>query len=76
LKGKEVTPVKRQGLTLDCNAIVSLLRFAYVPLAREVLFLGVAVLAYIGSAPGKQRRPLVEELQLEATGLPKHTQKY
>lgn len=73
---QEVTPFKRQGLTLGCYAVASLLSFAYVLLTREVLFLGVAVLAYAGSAPGKQRGSLVEELQLEATGLPKHTLKY
>ena len=70
------TPFSRQGLTLGCYIGASLCSLGYVLLTREVLFLGVAFLAYMGSAPGKQRGSLVEELQLEVTGLPKHTLKY
>lgn len=71
-----VTPLSRQGLTLGCYISASLCSLGYVVLTRQVLFLGVAWLAYLGSAPGKQRGSLIEELQLEVTGLPKHTLKY
>lgn len=70
------TPFSRQGLTLGLYIVAALLGVGYVLLSREYLFLGVALLAYMGSLPGRQRGSLVEEIQLEATGLPRHTLKY
>lgn len=70
------TPFSRQGLTLGLYVTASLCGLGYVLLTREVLFLGVALLAYMGSAPGRQRGSLVEELQLEVSGLPRNTLKY
>lgn len=70
------TPFSRQGLTLGLYIGAALLGAGYVLLSREYLFLGVALLAYMGSLPGRQRGSLVEEIQLEATGLPRHTMKY
>lgn len=76
IRWQTTTPFSRQGLTLGCYVAASLLSLGYALLTREALFLGVAVLAYMGSAPGKQRGSLIEELQLEVTGLSKHTLKY
>jgi hypothetical protein len=70
------TPFSRQGLTLGLYIATALLGAAYVLLTREFLFLGIALLAYAGSLPGRQRGSLVEEMQLEVTGLPRHTLKY
>jgi hypothetical protein len=70
------TPFSRQGLTLGLYIAAALLGAAYVLLTREFLFLGIALLAYGGSLPGRQRGSLVEEMQLEVTGLPRHTMKY
>jgi hypothetical protein len=70
------TPFSRQGLTLGLYITTALLGAAYVLLSREFLFLGIALLAYAGSLPGRQRGSLVEEMQLEVTGLPRHTMKY
>lgn len=70
------TPVSRQTLTFGLYVAAALLGVGYVLLTREVLFLGIVILAYAGSLPGKQRGSLVEEIQIEATGLPRHTMKY
>ena len=70
------TPFSRQGLTLGLYIAAALLGAAYVLLTREYLFLGIALLAYGGSLPGRQRGSLVEEIQLEAAGLHRHTLQY
>ena len=70
------TPFSRQSLTLGLYVAAALLGTAYVLITREYLFLGIALLAYGGSLPGRQRGSLVEEMQLEVTGLPRHTMKY
>lgn len=67
---------ERQSLTLGLYVAATLGGLAYVALTGQVLFLGIAFLAYAGSAPGKQRGSLVEEIQLEAAGLPRRTLKY
>ena len=41
-----------------------------------MLFLGVALLAYLGGSPGKPRGAPVEEIQLAATGLPTRALRY
>ncbi len=66
----------RQGLTLVLYIVATLLGLGYVLLTREFLFLGIALLAYMGSLPGRQRGSLVEEMQLEVSGLPRHTMQY
>ena len=70
------TPFSRQFLTLGLYVAAALLGVGYVLITREYLFLGIALLAYMGSLPGRQRGSLVEEIQLEVTGLPRHTLKY
>lgn len=70
------TPVSRQGLTLGLYIAAAMLGVAYVAVTREILFLGIGLLAYFGSLPGRQRGSLVEEMQLEVSGLPRHTLKY
>lgn len=67
---------ERQSLTLGLYAAATLGGLAYVVLTGQFLFLGIAILAYAGSAPGKQRGSLIEEMQLEAAGLPRRTLKY
>lgn len=66
----------RQGLTLILYVVATLLGLAYVVMTREFLFLGIGFLAYMGSLPGRQRGSLVEEMQLEVSGLPRHTLQY
>lgn len=66
----------RQALTLALYVAATLLGLGYVLLTREFLFLGIALLAYTGSLPGRQRGSLVEEMQLEVSGLPRHTMRY
>jgi hypothetical protein len=66
----------RQGLTLALYVGATLLGLGYALLTREFLFLGIAFLAYMGSLPGRQRGSLVEEMQLEVSGLPRHTLQY
>jgi len=66
----------RQELTLGLYAIAAGASGAYVLLTEEWLFLGLGVLAYAGGARGKQRGALIDEIQLEAIGLPRHTLKY
>lgn len=66
----------RQGLTLALYVVATLLGLGYVLLTREFLFLGIAFLAYMGSLPGRQRGSLIEEMQLEVSGLPRHTTQY
>lgn len=70
------TPFSRQGLTLGLYIVAALLGVGYALITGELLFLGIGFLAYMGSLPGRQRGSLVEEIQLEATGLPRHTTKY
>lgn len=70
------TPFTRPGLTLGLYIAAALLGVGYVLLSHEYLFLGIGFLAYMGSMPGRQRGSLVEEIQMEATGLPRHTLKY
>ena len=69
-------PFSRQFLTLGLYVAAALLGVGYVLITRQYLFLGIALLAYMGSLPGRQRGSLVEEIQLEVTGLPRHTLKY
>lgn len=66
----------RQSLTLGLYIAATLLGLGYVLLTREVLFLGIGLLAYMGSLPGRQRGSLIEEMQLEVAGLPRHTLQY
>ena len=66
----------RQELTLGLYAVATGASGAYVLLTGEWLFLGLGVLAYAGGARGKQRGALIDEIQLEAIGLPRHTLKY
>jgi len=66
----------RQALTLALYVAATLFGLGYVLLTREFLFLGIALLAYMGSLPGRQRGSLVEEMQLEVSGLPRHTMQY
>lgn len=66
----------RQALTLALYVVATLLGLGYVLLTREFLFLGIAFLAYMGSLPGRQRGSLIEEMQLEVSGLPRHTMQY
>ncbi len=66
----------REDLTLGLYAIAAGASGSYVLLTGEWLFLGLGVLAYAGGARGKQRGALIDEIQLEAVGLPRHTLKY
>jgi hypothetical protein len=68
--------ISRQAQTLFLYLNATLAGLLYVVITREFLFLGIAFLAYMGSMPGRQRGSLVEEIQLEVTGLHKHTMKY
>lgn len=68
--------LSRQAQTLFLYLNATLAGLLYVVLTRDFLFLGIAFLAYMGSLPGRQRGSLVEEMQLEVTGLPRHTLKY
>ena len=68
--------ISRQAQTLFLYLNATLAGLLYVVLTREFLFLGIAFLAYMGSMPGRQRGSLVEEIQLEVTGLHRHTLKY
>jgi len=70
------TRQSRQSLTFDLYILATVAALIYVFLTHEFLFLGVAVLAYAGSAPGKRRGGLIDEIQLEAAGLPRRTLKY
>jgi membrane associated rhomboid family serine protease len=68
--------ISRQVQTLFLYVSATLAGLLYVVLTRELYFLGIAVLAYMGSLPGRQRGSLVHEIQLEVTGLHRHTLKY
>ena len=68
--------LSRQAQTLFLYLSATIAGLVYVVLTREFLFLGIAYLAYMGSLPGRQRGSLVEEMQLEVTGLPRHTLQY
>ena len=68
--------ISRQAQTLFLYLNATLAGLLYVVITREFFFLGIAFLAYMGSLPGRQRGSLVEEIQLEVTGLHKHTLKY
>lgn len=70
------TRIRRQSLTLGIYVIATVAAFSYALLTRQFFFLAIGVLAYVGSMPGKQRGSLVEEIQLEAAGLPPQTFKY
>lgn len=70
------TGMSRQGLTLGLYIAATAFGLGYVLLTREFLFLGIALLAYMGSLPGRQRGSLIEEMQLEVSGLPRHTMQY
>ena len=70
------TRQSRQSLTFDLYILATVAALIYVFLTHEFLFLGVAVLAYAGSAPGKRRGGLIDEIQLEVAGLPRRTLKY
>jgi hypothetical protein len=70
------TPFSRQSLTLGLYIVASICGLGYVLLTHKVLFLGIIVLAYLGSLPGRQRGSLIEEMQLEVSGLPRNTLKY
>ncbi|HEX5503021.1 MAG TPA: hypothetical protein VFW96_10385 [Thermomicrobiales bacterium] len=70
------TRVSRQTLTLGVYVIATVFAFSYALLTRQFLFLAIGALAYAGSMPGKHRGSLVEEIQLEAAGLPPQTLKY
>ena len=66
----------RQALTQGLYALAAGAAGVYVLLTGEWLFLGLGALAYAGGARGKQRGALIDEIQLEAVGLPRHTLKY
>jgi hypothetical protein len=68
--------LSRQAQTLFLYLSATLAGLLYVVITREVFFLGIAFLAYMGSLPGRQRGSLVEEIQMEVTGLHRHTMKY
>lgn len=68
--------ISRQAQTLFLYLSATIAGLVYVVLTREFLFLGIAFLAYMGSLPGRQRGSLVEEMQLEVTGLHRHTLQY
>lgn len=73
---KARTRISRQALTLGLYVAATVAGLIHVALSRELLFLGIAFLAYVGSAPGRQRGSLVEEMQMEVSGLPRHLLKY
>jgi hypothetical protein len=68
--------ISRQAQTLFLYLNATLAGLLYVVITREFLFLGIAFLAYMGSMPGRQRGSLIEEMQLEVTGLNKNMLKY
>lgn len=68
--------ISRQAQTLFLYMNATVAALLYVVLTREILFLGIAILAYMGSLPGRQRGSLVEEMQMEVTGLNRHALKY
>lgn len=68
--------LSRQAQTLFLYLSATIAGLLYVVLTREILFLGIAFLAYMGSLPGRQRGSLVEEMQMEVTGLHRHTMQY
>ena len=68
--------ISRQAQTLFLYLNATIAGLLYVVLTREILFLGIAILAYMGSLPGRQRGSLVEEMQMEVTGLNRHALKY
>ena len=68
--------ISRQAQTLFLYMSATIAGLLYVILTREILFLGIAILAYMGSLPGRQRGSLVEEMQMEVTGLNRHALKY
>ena len=70
------TRISRQALTLGLYVAATACGLAHVALSRELTFLGIAFLAYVGSAPGRQRGSLVEEMQMEVSGLPRDLLKY
>lgn len=70
------TSLARGAITTAIYLFAALASLIYAVRTGQLLFLGVAVLAYAGSVPGKQRGSLVEEIQLEAAGLPRHTMYY
>lgn len=70
------TPFSRQRLTSGLYVAAGLLGLVCAALTREVSFLTITVLAYVGGLPGKQRGSLVEEIQLEGAGLSRQTFKY
>ena len=61
----------RPGLIRDLYLLALAGAVAYVALHGSALFLGVAALACVGSVPGQWRGALVEQIQLEAAGLPR-----
>ncbi len=68
--------LSRQAQTLFLYLCATIAGLLYVLLTREILFLGVAILAYMGSLPGRQRGSLVEEMQMEVSGLNRHAMRY
>ena len=66
----------RRGLTFDLYVIATVAAGGYVTLTGEWLFLGIGVLAYASGARGKQQGGLIDEMQLEAAGMPRHLLKY
>lgn len=70
------TSLARGAITTVFYLVAAVASFVYALRTAQPLFLGIAVLAYAGTMPGKQRGSLVEEIQLEAAGLPRHTMRY
>ena len=70
------TPINRQRLTAGLYVAAGLLGLACAALTRDLGYLTITVLAYVGGLPGKQRGSLVEEIQLEGAGLSRRTLKY
>ena len=73
---KQRLHISRQAQTLFLYLNATLAGLLYVLLSQQFLFLGIALLAYMGSMPGRQRGSLVEEMQMEVSGLNRHTLKY
>lgn len=67
------TSLARDVITYAVYVVAALASLIYAVRTAQPLFLGIAVLAYAGSVPGRQRGSLIEEIQLEAAGLPRHT---
>lgn len=70
------TPFSRRALMMGFYLITILAGLGYVALTRQFAFLGILFLAYVGSLPGRRRGVLIEEIQLEAVGLPRRTLSY